>query len=136
MKKIGFTLLFLASQMSCQAPALEDPTQGIKAIDPTPRVIQLPTYASFTGEIEPLLKSNCLSCHALGRQAPDLSNYEALAANNCALAKKAVQEVKDLDMPKLHRLTFEEIQAFKKWQDSGFPKMPAGQPNTVLCDPN
>lgn len=122
--------------MGCQAPSLEDPSQGISASTPVPRVVKLPTYASYTVEIEPLLKTYCLSCHAVGRQAPDLSNYENMAANNCVIAKKMVQEVKDLDMPKLQRLSLAEIQIFKKWQESGYPKMAAGEPNTVLCNPN
>lgn len=89
---------------------------GKKTGTPTP-VIDPTQPVYYTDAIKNLLAANCTTCHKAGGQVPDLSTYEtAKAAGALSLA-----DIKGKTMPKAAPLSDNDIAAFQKWADLGYP---------------
>lgn len=120
-------------------PAESDPLNGRRFGDDAYRceepAAQLtagePTY---TGEIEPLIKTACLSCHVKGATSPDLSTYELLKGASAP----ALDQISQGMMPPSGVLSADQQALFKSWIDGGMLQAPAatgaGEPkNTTRC---
>jgi hypothetical protein len=73
---------------------------------------------TYEVNIKPLIDRSCISCHDAGGQDPDLSSYDKIKANNFAIGRQSVLEVKEGDMPKLERLSKRETAMFAAWGES------------------
>lgn len=69
---------------------------------------------SFSGQVEPIIQNNCVSCHN-GSQPPNLTSYSRIS-NNSDIIKSVVITRR---MPLGGSLSNEEIDAIKCWVDNG-----------------
>jgi hypothetical protein len=83
---------------------------------------------TYDTEVGGLITQACLGCHDKGQQAPDLTSFEQLSANDYDIAKKVLEEVIDGDMPRPDPLTAQQLETFTKWRDGGFLQSPGSTP--------
>jgi len=75
-----------------------------------------PCAPSYANDIEPIIATNCLSCHS-GTQFPDLRTYQGVS-NNAGIVKT---QVVNRTMPIGGSLTNDEIDLIACWVDNGAP---------------
>jgi hypothetical protein len=78
-----------------------------------------PASVSFANEIEPILKSNCTSCHGGARPQSgiDLSTYAGVKG----AASAANAAIQGGQMPPSGQLSGTDRQLFQNWVDQGAP---------------
>lgn len=82
-----------------------------------PAPIETSKGVFYQTDIQTLLASNCVTCHAPGATAPDLSSYEGAAA----AGKSALAAVRRSSMPKSAPLSANGQDAMQAWVDTGMP---------------
>jgi len=77
-----------------------------------------PTY---TANVVPVLKDNCLSCHTVGGQFPNLTNYNSVknATQNGNLICRISSNCGSV-MPPSGALSKQTIDMIKLWQEQGY----------------
>ncbi len=84
-------------------------------------VVEKPSYVK---DIEPLLKSNCITCHAKGtieNQSPYLTSYElakGATANGNLICR--IEGTCDALMPPSGKLPSSSINLIKLWKEQGY----------------
>ena len=103
LKKVIFTMLLGFLFASCLTNVDEE-----QEIDPC-------TTVSFALDVKPLIDANCVSCHGVGGQSPNLTTYNSISANAATVKSEVVSK----EMPIGGSLTDAEIQAISCWVDNG-----------------
>lgn len=99
----GF-LFFSSCLTNVETPIEElDPT-----VDPCENI-------TFSQNVKPIIDNNCIQCHGLGGNFPNLTTYNGISAN-AAIVK---EETTSRRMPQGTSLTNEEISAISCWVDAG-----------------
>tara|TARA_B100000795_G_scaffold264792_1_gene245723 strand:+ start:2628 stop:2981 length:354 start_codon:yes stop_codon:yes gene_type:complete len=70
------------------------------------------TYAL---SVKPIIDNNCVQCHGLGGNFPNLTSYNGISAN----ASIVKAEVTSRRMPQGSSITNDEINAISCWVDNG-----------------
>ncbi|WP_378174879.1 cytochrome c [Aquimarina sp. SS2-1] len=91
--------------MACETN-VEEETQPVVAI--------CDTTISFAQQVQPIINTNCISCHG-GSQFPDLRTYEGVSNNAARVSGQVVSR----RMPLGGSLTENEIETIRCWIESG-----------------
>lgn len=115
MKKFGFffSIIILSITMQCDSRTYEE----ISA--PAPIVIK----ASFAKDIQPILQSKCIICHAPNLSAGfyPLTNYQQAKDGIDNIIDRITKPNGDTQkMPQNSALPQAEIELFKQWKSDGF----------------
>ena len=107
-KKEFFILLISVFFASCLTNVEETIVEEQEEVDPCADI-------SFATNVKPIIDANCIGCHGVGGNSPNLTSY-ALVSASASSVKGAVVSGR---MPQGGSLTQEEIDAIACWVDSG-----------------
>lgn len=86
-------------------------------------IAEVNTNPTYTKNIEPVVKANCLSCHSGNSQFPNLETYEEvkLATQSGELICRISNSCGSI-MPPSGALPTQTIETIKLWQTQGYTK--------------
>ena len=105
-----FLLLLIGFIFTSCLTNVETPFEELDPTSPNP----CETITYFLS-VKPIIDNNCIQCHGLGGNFPNLTTYNGVSANANLVKSETVSRT----MPQGRSLTNDEINAISCWVDNG-----------------
>jgi hypothetical protein len=110
MKKINIVLMIMASAfiVSCESSTYNE--ISVTATNPT-----------YTANVEPVMKANCISCHSVGGTFPTLTTYaQVKASTSTGNLICRIDQLCGSVMPPNGAMPKQTVDMIKLWKQQGF----------------